>query len=133
MTLFGGPLKTSFLFNYIVEIEKVIDGDTLDLRIDLGFKIYTRQRIRLYGIDTKEIFGPKKEPAGKLSKTFTTKWVDEATQPFRMSARKYDWREKYGRLLGVIYRGDDPVSLNDALLEAGLAKPSPASWGISFE
>lgn len=130
--LFGGPIRFEALYNYAVEIDDVIDGDTLDLKIDLGFKIYTRQRIRLYGIDTKEIFGPKREPAGHRSKAFTIAWTADAEkngQTFRMAVKQYDWREKYGRLLGVLFRGEDPISLNEALMNAELARPTPASWG----
>jgi micrococcal nuclease len=130
--LFAGPLRPSQLYNYTVTVEKIIDGDTLDIIIHLGFKISLRERVRLAGIDTKEIFGPRAEPAGQTSKQFTTDWVGKAKQ-VTLSVKQFApdvTREKYGRVLGAFYRDNDPTSLNDALIEAGLARPAPASWGL---
>jgi micrococcal nuclease len=108
----------------------------LDIRIDLGFNLYMRQRVRLYGVDTKEIFGPKRVPAGQKSKEFTKQWVADAEAkglPFRLSIRRYNDREKYGRILAIVFSGDDPVSLNDALIAAGLAVHTPKTWGLPEE
>jgi micrococcal nuclease len=109
------------IYEYGAKVLRVIDGDTLDLEIDLGFEIRIRERIRLIGIDTPETYGAKASPEGKLATAFTKSWVDGHAN-FHLSSTKYNQREKYGRVLGVLYRDGDTVSLNDALLNSGNAK-----------
>jgi micrococcal nuclease len=115
-------------FVYNCQVVKVVDGDTLDLMVDLGFALYKSERVRLDCIDTSEIFGANKTEAGKTSKAFTQAWASAAHQ-FRVQVRKYNRREKYGRMLGDVYRfladgSVDPVSLGQALVAAGMAKPT---------
>lgn len=93
------------MYIYRCEILKVIDGDTLDVMIDLGFNIKMRERVRLLGVDTPEVFGQKAVPEGSTASAFTKLWVDvcQGTKGhFELHSRKYDSREKYGRVLGTI-------------------------------
>ena len=53
------------MYVYKCEIVKVIDGDTLDVLIDLGFNIKMKERVRLLGVDTPEVFGQNAVPSGK--------------------------------------------------------------------
>jgi micrococcal nuclease len=115
-------------FVYNCQVVKVVDGDTLELMVDLGFALYKSERLRLDCIDTAESFGATKTEAGKASKAFTESWA-AATRQFRVQVRKYNRREKYGRMLGDLYRfladgSLDPVSLGQALVAAGMAKPT---------
>jgi len=107
------------LYQYRFELIRVIDGDTIEVMLDLGIETYRRELIRLYGVNTPEKRGATKE-AAMAAQAFTTSWLI-GTFPFHLDSRSYKPREKYGRILGVVYRYGDPVSLNDALLKAGHA------------
>lgn len=112
---------------YSATFVRLIDGDTLVLNVDQGFENSVRIQARLYGVNTPETYGVKKDSeeykAGIAAKTFTQFWLDEAKGLIIIS---YDGKklktEKYGRWLTVIYREGDIVSLNDALVNANLAK-----------
>lgn len=112
---------TMKLYTYAIEIVRVVDGDTLEADIDLGFNIVAREFIRLYDVDTPEVYGRYAEPAGALASQFTKDWLEGQTGLI-LDSRRYDARGKYGRCLGEIFRPDDPVSLNDALIHAGHVK-----------
>ena len=111
------------LFNYAAQVVRVVDGDTLDVSVDLGFRIYCRLRVRLAGINAPEVFGAKATQAGKEAAEFVVDWIASGSR-IVLHSKRYDDREKYGRVLAVVYRDDDPVSLNDAMLQAGKAVPS---------
>jgi micrococcal nuclease len=107
------------MYTYDCEILRVIDGDTLYVKMDLGFHTYIHEYIRLIDVDTAEIFGPNASPDGKVAKEFVVNWVKDH-ETFTWSSIKYNQREKYGRSLGTLFRKDDPISLNHALKLAGL-------------
>lgn len=111
------------MYKYKAQIERVVDGDTIDIIIDLGFKITTNQRIRLKGINTPETYIVKKDSEeykkGMAAKEFVIQ---------RMEANNYETivetsKEvgKYGRYIGVIWLADNTTSLNDELVEKGYA------------
>lgn len=99
------------MYNYNASLIKVVDGDSIWLNIDLGFSIWTKQLIRLNGLDTPEL----NTSEGQDAKVFTQNWF-ESNPVFTLTSYK---REKYGRYLGVI--NGEYGTLNNALLEAGLA------------
>jgi micrococcal nuclease len=102
----------------IKEIVKVVDGDTVDVLIDLGFHVYHKERVRLSGIDTPEMNSNnvlEKEMA-KKAKTFITTWLKEQKN---LTIKTYK-DDKYGRLLGEIF-GNGGVCVNNLLMEKGLA------------
>lgn len=106
---------------YLVRPVRVIDGDTLELEIDAGFGWKHKEIVRLYGVNTPEIFGQKAQPEGQEAKAFVVDWLAEQPQAhFTLHSVKYNARDKYGRCLGELYnaRGE---SLNQALLDNGLA------------
>lgn len=109
------------IYNYAVTLDRVIDGDTIVVDIDLGFDIHeTEQAVRLAHVNCPEL--PTDE--GQKAKDFTINWLKHAKRegwPLILQVTRYDAREKYGRVLAYIFRGDDPVSLNDQLLQAGMA------------
>lgn len=116
------------MYVYSCKVNRVIDGDTLDLEIDLGFNIRIRERARLYGVDTPEVFGAKASPEGTTASDFTKKWVEEYTEKpgrFEYHSLKYDYKDKYGRSLGSLCHIDDKgvkTVLNEALIANGHTK-----------
>lgn len=102
------------MYEYYTKIDKVVDGDTVDVFIDLGFRVWHKERIRLAGIDTAE----KNTPLGKALKTFLIANLEGKTIKLQVSKP-----DKYGRYLGKIFLGkDSTVSINDQLVKSGLAK-----------
>lgn len=104
------------------EVEKVIevvDGDTLDVQLDLGFNIYYQARVRLNGINTPESRTKdiREKELGFLAKAFTTAFVINS-KSLTLVVEK---REKFGRELGKILN-EKNESLGDALIAAGLAR-----------
>ena len=111
--------KTSLMYEYTIkEITRIIDGDTLDIVFDLGFSMFTKQRVRLNRIDTPET-NSKDALEHKLGievKEFVAMWC--ASQDImRIKTSKDD---KYGRMLADIY-GKDDICLNDLLVTSGYA------------
>ncbi|MEW1565845.1 thermonuclease family protein [Streptomyces sp. NPDC093509] len=85
------------MYEYAARLVKVVDGDTVDLDVDLGFDIHTRQRIRLLGINCPE----HGSIAGDDATAFTKQWLTEHGPDLTLRTVK-DRKEKYGRLLGTI-------------------------------
>lgn len=117
------------MYMYNCALVRVIDGDTIDVLIDLGFDIHLKERVRLSSIDTAEIFGSKAVAAGQVSKEFVGAWMQQAKSLILFSQR-YNAREKYGRVLGEFYRvladgSQDTIPLGAALKIAGMAKVDP--------
>lgn len=111
------PTTTAFS----VELDRVVDGDTIDVMVDLGFWIVMEQRLRLYDVDTPEVFGTDKA-RGIEASVFAKDWLDEGDDCLWIDTRRYGAKGKYGRTLADLYRCADPVSLNQALINAGHVK-----------
>ncbi len=111
------------LFFYRAEVKKVIDGDTLDVLIDIGFNIHFSARIRLYGINTPESRTSNKEEKklGLAAKEFTKKWVDDNQKVIYIKT-VLDKNEKYGRVLAEVYNESKDNCLNKSIVNAGLAR-----------
>ena len=109
---------------YVRKVENVVDGDTIDVLIDLGFDILFASRVRLAGIDTPESRTKdlKEKALGLESKEYLKKHLKDAKSVV-IKTEKMDSSEKYGRILGWIYINDDTVSLNDMMINDGYA------WG----
>lgn len=103
----------------IVGIPKVIDGDTLDVVFDIGFKIHTWERCRLLGVDAPEsrTTDLKEKQYGIASKQFVEDWLKR--QPKLWGRTTKD--DKYGRMLVEIYSDTSSVSLNQLMLVEGYA------------
>ena len=106
------------MYEYKATIVKVVDGDTVDVDIDLGFDVWLRnQRIRLYGIDTPECrTRNKREKANGL---LAKKYVQETLIVGRTYALRTKEKGKFGRYLGEIKVGR--TTINKLLLKEGLA------------
>jgi endonuclease YncB( thermonuclease family) len=109
------------LYNYKAKCTAVIDGDTIDADVDLGFDVWIKTRFRLLGIDTPETYGVKKDSAeyaaGMLAKARTTELL--LNKEIVLVTEK-DRTEKYGRYLATVYVGG--VNVNETLIKEGLAK-----------
>jgi endonuclease YncB( thermonuclease family) len=103
-------------------LDRVIDGDTIDVTIDLGWGITIRERVRLAAIDTPETRTRDlaEKADGLAAKQFVENWFGWV-RPLTLHSHRFD-RGKYGRTIGDFWRGDDPISLVEALRTAGHAK-----------
>jgi micrococcal nuclease len=112
------------MYQYKAIVERIVDGDTLDVVIDLGFKITTFQRIRLANIDTPETYNVKKDSEeyqkGMVSKNYVEQRIAANNNEILLETEKVP--EKYGRYIGTIILADSTTTLNDELVEKGLAK-----------
>jgi micrococcal nuclease len=113
------------MYEYRVKtVIAVIDGDTIDVEIDLGFDISITKRVRLAGIDTPESRTTNKEEKvlGLEVKELLKKKLKAASN-IVIRTEKPDSSEKYGRVLGWLYLDGDGESVNHALIAGGYA------WG----
>ena len=103
---------------YKAKVRRVVDGDTLDLDIDLGFRITLRERVRLMGIDTPETRSRDlvEKADGLKAKEFVIGFVVDGDVVIKVHGFG-----KFGRLLVDLYKGS--VCLNDQLVLLGLASP----------
>ena len=117
------------MYEYRVKkVLKVVDGDTIDVDIDLGFDISYTQRVRLAGIDTPEsrTKDAREKVLGLEVKDRLKKSID-AAKDVVIKTEKPDSSEKYGRILGWVYLDGAAKSINEQLIEEGYA------WGYMGE
>ena len=121
------PPSRKSCYNFrVIKIDKVLDGDTIDVTIDLGFDLYKKERVRIAGVDTPEKRTRDLEEKAlgidatnwlKSKLTESIKGEDELTIRTELKGGV----GKYGRLLGWLYVGEDTVSLNEKMIEEGYA------------
>ena len=106
----------------IRSIHKVVDGDTIDADIDLGFDISLTKRIRLAGVDTPEsrTADANEKKYGLESKEWLKKKV-EGAKNILIKTELPDSTEKYGRIIGHLFINDQDTSLNDQMITEGYA------------
>ena len=109
---------------YVRKVENVVDGDTIDVLIDLGFDILFASRVRLAGIDTPESRTTDKaeKALGLESKDYLKKHLKDAKSVV-IKTEKMNSSEKFGRILGWVYVNGDTESVNDKMINDGYA------WG----
>ena len=121
------PPSRKSCYNFrVTEITKVVDGDTIDVVIDLGFDIYKHERVRIAGIDT-----PEKRTRDLEEKKLgidATNWMKGTLEDTIKGEHELTIRTelkggvgKYGRLLGWLYVGDQEKSLNEQMIDEGYA------------
>jgi len=113
------------MYEYFVkEVKNVVDGDTIDVIIDLGFDILFSSRVRLAGIDTPESRTTDKaeKALGIEAKEYLKKCLKDAKSVV-IRTEKMDSSEKYGRILGWVYVNGESESLNNKMINDGYA------WG----
>jgi micrococcal nuclease len=106
----------------IKQVIKVVDGDTIDVEIDLGFDISIMKRVRLAGIDTPESRTTDKfeKSLGLESKARLKQLLSDA-KLIVIKTEKPNSTEKFGRVLGWLYIDDTKISINDTLIASGYA------------
>jgi micrococcal nuclease len=106
----------------IKSVLKVVDGDTIDASIDLGFDISLEKRIRLAGIDSPEsrTTNLKEKALGLESKEWLKKTL-EGAKDIIIKTEKPDSTEKYGRIIGHLFINDQETSLNNQMIAEGYA------------
>ena len=123
------PPSRKSCYNFrVIEINRVVDGDTIDVTIDLGFDLYKKERVRVAGVDT-----PEKRTRNLEEKELgidATYWLQEKLEGAVAGDDDLIIRTeldggvgKYGRLLGWLYVGDGEVSLNEQMIDEGYAHP----------
>ena len=123
------PPSRKSCYNFrVTKINRVVDGDTIDVTIDLGFDLTKKERVRVAGVDT-----PEKRTRDKEEKALgidATNWLKEKLQTAVAGDDDLIIRTelvggvgKYGRLLGWLYIGDERVSINEEMIGEGYAWP----------
>ena len=121
------PPSRKSCYNFrVTEINRVLDGDTIDVTIDLGFDLYKKERVRVAGVDT-----PEKRTRDLEEKKLgldATVWLQEKLEgaiegddDLVIRTELVGGVGKYGRLLGWLYIGDGDVSLNEQMITEGYA------------
>ena len=107
---------------YNAEVKKVVDGDTFDIVIDLGFDVLKKGRVRLYGVNTPEsrTSNIEEKKLGLAAKEFTDQWLTKAGKYVKIET-VIDKKEKYGRVLAKVWN-EAGECLNDAIIASGLAR-----------
>jgi micrococcal nuclease len=110
----------------VIKINRVVDGDTIDVTIDLGFDLYKKERVRVAGVDT-----PEKRTKNLEEKALgidATGWLKAKLEETIKGEEELIVRTelkggvgKYGRLLGWLYVGDSDISLNEQMITEGYA------------
>ena len=123
------PPSRKSCYNFrVVEINRVVDGDTIDVTIDLGFDLFKKERVRVAGVDTPE--KRTRDLEEKELGIHATNWIKEnldgaisGSDDLIIRTELVGGMGKYGRLLGWLYIGDSEVSLNEQMIEEGYAWP----------
>ena len=121
------PPSRKSCYNFrVTSIDKVLDGDTIDVTIDLGFDLYKKERVRIAGVDT-----PEKRTRDLEEKALgidATNWLKEKLESTLAGDDELTIRTelhggvgKYGRLLGWLYVGESNVSINEQMISQGYA------------
>ena len=108
------------MYEYSCKVKKVVDGDTIDVVLDLGFDILHKSRVRLYGIDTPEsrTRNLDEKARGKMAGAFLKDAIKNGDKVVIQTKLK-DSRGKFGRVLGDVVV--DGVNINKALVENNYA------------
>ena len=114
-------------YTYRAKVVEIIDGDTIDVSIDVGFNTTLRKRLRFLGIDTYELRGDERDK-GIVAKDRLRELLSKSDRIFVQT--KMDATGKYGRVLAWVWvkpkYGGDPINITEQLLAEGHGVPYPA-------
>ena len=121
------PPSRKSCYNFrVTKINKVVDGDTIDVTIDLGFDLFKKERVRIAGVDT-----PEKRTRNLEEKALgidATEWlklqlndVIKSDDELLIRTELVGGVGKYGRLLGWLYVGESNISVNEQMISQGYA------------
>ena len=110
----------------MTEINRVVDGDTIDVTIDLGFDLYKKERVRVAGIDTpeKRTRDLEEKALGIDATNYLKKKLEDTIagdDELTIRTELKGGMGKYGRLLGWLYVGESDVSINEQMIDEGYA------------
>ena len=131
------PPSRKSCYNFrVVSVDRVVDGDTIDVSIDLGFDLIKKERVRIAGVDT-----PEKRTRDLEEKALgldATNWMKKNLEDTIAGDDELTIRTelvggmgKYGRLLGWLYVGESDLSLNEIMICLLYTSPSPRDLGKS--
>lgn len=100
----------------VLAVERVVDGDTVDVLVDVGFRLTAVQRFRVLGVDTPE----RGQPGYREAAEFTVGWLVAHLPRLRVRSRKSD---SFGRWLGDFHDSGSGEDLAGALIASGHAEP----------
>jgi micrococcal nuclease len=106
------------MYHYKATLNRIIDGDTIDVNIDLGFDVKIKQRVRLYGINTPEV--RTKDLNEKKKGLEATEYLKKILPKEFIIETILNKRGKYGRVLGILWVKD--VNINEKMVNEGYAK-----------
>jgi micrococcal nuclease len=109
------------LYHYRAKVLRVVDGDTVDVMLELGFNVSLKERVRLYGINAPESRTRDKleKVKGLAAKDFVVEWTEDRADEIVIVTR-IDKRGKYGRVLGTIMT-ESGENLNELMIKEGHA------------
>ena len=111
------------MYEYKVKITRVVDGDTVDAEVDLGFDTFIKDRIRLMGLDTPEsrTRNKKEKALGLAAKAYLKELLKENKGDIILRTSK-EGKGKFGRILGTLLIYDGKTSVNQMLIDEGHAR-----------
>ena len=121
------PPSRKSCYNFrVTEINRVVDGDTIDVTIDLGFDLYKKERVRVAGIDTpeKRTRDLEEKALGIDATNYLKKKLEDTIagdDELTIRTELKGGMGKYGRLLGWLYVGESDVSINEQMIDEGYA------------
>ena len=121
------PPSRKSCYNFrVTEINRVVDGDTIDVTIDLGFDLYKKERVRVAGIDTpeKRTRDLEEKALGIDATNYLKKKLEDTIagdDELTIRTELKGGMGKYGRLLGWLYIGDNNISINEQMIAEGYA------------
>ena len=121
------PPSRKSCYNFrVTEINRVVDGDTIDVTIDLGFELYKKERVRIAGVDTpeKRTRDLEEKALGIDATNYLKKKLEDTIagdDELTIRTELKGGMGKYGRLLGWLYIGEDVVSINEQMIAEGYA------------
>ena len=112
------------MFSYFCKLQRVVDGDTIDVNIDLGFSVWHKARVRMLGIDTPEsrTRNLEEKALGLASKA----WLKELLKGQKLDIECSKEKGKFGRVLGIVFATDkegNRIDCNNQLCIEGHARP----------
>ena len=103
----------------VLKVDRIVDGDTVDVTLDLGFGLSLKQRLRVIGVDAPELRSsdPSERERAQAARAFAEQWL---TSDGQMVVTTYK-DDKYGRILGDFKRERHSETFSEALLSSGHA------------
>ncbi len=111
------------MYTYRAKVTRVVDGDTVDVNVDLGFGVSSKQRFRLAEIDTPETYRVKKDSEEYKAGMKSKEWLESKVLETEIIVKtNKDKKGAYGRYIAHLFLENEKISLNNQMLKLGLAK-----------